>query len=220
MQQQADQQANNKVDQIGSKVPVYGQIYGLAKQGEGIGKSFIAKDQYGRPQGTGSNVANEFLTPDHEAFINNANKKNYTAAGLDLAGGLGKFGRSISYLAGKENETSGGWGNYNKFVGVDNMPQARLGGMMPCYNCGGMHKYPMGGQVPEDQANAEIEKQENVRYPDGETEQFDGASHEQGGIPVNLPQNTEIFSDKLQSISPRIAAFNGMLSMRNLENNI
>jgi len=62
---------------------------------------------------------------------------------------------------------------------------------------GGKMCYPQGGVMGE--ANAEIEKQEQVRYPNGETEGFNGPSHEQGGIPVNLPAETQVFSDKLKS---------------------
>lgn len=55
--------------------------------------------------------------------------------------------------------------------------------------------YPNGGMVG---ANAEVEKQENTLNPDGTTTQFNGPSHEQGGIPTNLDPGTFIFSDKLK----------------------
>lgn len=61
--------------------------------------------------------------------------------------------------------------------------------------------YATGGYLthyPDGGANAEIEKQEMFRTPDGETVQVDGKSHEQGGIPVNIPAGTEIFSDRLK----------------------
>jgi len=51
----------------------------------------------------------------------------------------------------------------------------------------------MAGLVP-----AELEKEENVLLPDGTTEQFNGASHSQGGIKTTLPENTMVFSDKLK----------------------
>lgn len=46
--------------------------------------------------------------------------------------------------------------------------------------------------------NAEIEKQENVVAPNGGFLQADGPSHEQGGVPVALPGNSMIFSDRLK----------------------
>lgn len=62
---------------------------------------------------------------------------------------------------------------------------------------GGKMCYPQGGLMG--MPNAELEKQENVLYPDGETEQFNGQPHSNGGIDVNLPPQTKIFSDKLKS---------------------
>jgi hypothetical protein len=56
--------------------------------------------------------------------------------------------------------------------------------------------FAMGGMNM--QPNAEVEKQENTLNPDGTTTQFDGPSHEQGGIPTNLDPGTMIFSDKLK----------------------
>jgi hypothetical protein len=57
-------------------------------------------------------------------------------------------------------------------------------------------QYAMGGMNM--QPNAEIEKQENVVAPNGGFLQADGPSHEQGGVPVALPGNSMIFSDKLK----------------------
>ena len=54
----------------------------------------------------------------------------------------------------------------------------------------------MGGQ--SNNPNAEVEGDELMRYPDGSTQLMNGPSHENGGIPVNIPQGTEIFSDRLK----------------------
>ena len=57
-------------------------------------------------------------------------------------------------------------------------------------------QYAMGGQ--SNNPNAEVEGDELMRYPDGSTQLMNGPSHENGGIPVNIPQGTEIFSDRLK----------------------
>lgn len=57
-------------------------------------------------------------------------------------------------------------------------------------------EYAMGGPVTD--PNAELEKQEVMMQPDGTTDQVDGPSHEQGGVPVNVPAGTKIYSDKLK----------------------
>jgi len=59
---------------------------------------------------------------------------------------------------------------------------------------GGKMCYPNGGKV----ANAELEKSENFITPNGEFGQINGASHELGGVDVNIPGGTIIFSDKLK----------------------
>jgi hypothetical protein len=43
--------------------------------------------------------------------------------------------------------------------------------------------------------NAEVEKKEALKFPDGSVEKVDGPSHEEGGVKVNLPEGTKILSD-------------------------
>lgn len=77
-----------------------------------------------------------------------------------------------------------------------NTQTARYGGI----------KYPNGGMNMA--PNAELEKQENTLNPDGTTTQFDGSSHEAGGIPTNLDPGTLIFSDKLKKDGKTFAKLN------------
>ncbi len=49
-----------------------------------------------------------------------------------------------------------------------------------------------------DMPNAELEKQEVFETPSGQIDSVDGSSHEQGGVPVNIPNQTKILSDKLK----------------------
>lgn len=57
-------------------------------------------------------------------------------------------------------------------------------------------QFPNGGMNMT--ANAEIENQENVVAPNGGFLQANGPSHENGGVPVALPGNSMIFSDRLK----------------------
>lgn len=88
-------------------------------------------------------------------------------------------------------------------------PTFQNGGMLDQYACGGKKRMQEGGMMP----NAEIEGGELIDVPVGEmpevyqggglqqqsddTFMAQGASHAQGGMDVNLPNNTRIFSDKL-----------------------
>ncbi|NDB86625.1 MAG: hypothetical protein EB127_28620, partial [Alphaproteobacteria bacterium] len=66
------------------------------------------------------------------------------------------------------------------------------------------HKKQEGGsiptypQIPDNQANVEVENLETVKLPNGELNKFEGPSHAQGGIPTNLPEGSKIFSHYLK----------------------
>lgn len=55
-----------------------------------------------------------------------------------------------------------------------------------------------GMKVSNTPTGTEVEKQEVMRAPDGSTMEVDGASHENGGVPVNIPNLTQIYSDRLK----------------------
>jgi hypothetical protein len=53
---------------------------------------------------------------------------------------------------------------------------------------------PKSGMQP----NAEVEGEEYVQFPDKETQRVEGPAHEQGGVPVVLPDETKILSKTLK----------------------
>jgi len=176
--QMANNQAiNSTIDSTAGSVLPW---YGLAKGASNMGKSTLPKDAQGNIVGGGNKAANEIMTADHQHMINDIQNKNYVALGLDSMG-IGKFGRAISQLTGHSNDTTGGWKGYNKAFGVTPDKEAQFAG-------GGMNMQP----------NAEVEKQENSISPSGEFTQFNGPSHENGGIPTNLDKGEMIFSDRLK----------------------
>ena len=59
-------------------------------------------------------------------------------------------------------------------------------------------------------ANIEVEGDEVAQYPTGDLVQFNGPTHENGGIDVNLPNGTDIYSD-------RISIDNKTMAQRKLE---
>ena len=61
--------------------------------------------------------------------------------------------------------------------------------------------FAVGGMVldyDDPNANAELELQETFQMPNGQVGNVDGPSHENGGIAVDLPEGTRIWSDKLK----------------------
>lgn len=55
--------------------------------------------------------------------------------------------------------------------------------------------FPNGGLSG---GNAEVEKEEVLQQPNGQVNQVNGPSHELGGVDVNIPDGTKIFSDRLK----------------------
>jgi hypothetical protein len=66
------------------------------------------------------------------------------------------------------------------------------------------HTYPMGGAISD--VPVELEKKEVYRTPGGEMGQVNGPSHAEGGVDVQLPENSFVWSDKLKSSSGRTFA--------------
>jgi LysM repeat protein len=63
---------------------------------------------------------------------------------------------------------------------------------MKRYKKGGLTKFP---KTPRSMSNAEVEGEETALTPEGQLYEFEGPSHEEGGIPVSLPEGTQIFSE-------------------------
>lgn len=101
-----------------------------------------------------------------------ANKGNYSPAMVKKA----NFARN----AAKWKHAYGGWAN-----------------MMAAYATGGsVLKYATGGGAVN--APIEVEGEEIVELPNGQMQQMKGPSHEEGGIPMNVPEGTKIYSDRLK----------------------
>jgi hypothetical protein len=56
--------------------------------------------------------------------------------------------------------------------------------------------YAQGGQVPQN-VPVEVEGEEMYEMPNGQVGEFSGPKHENGGIPIELPEGTKIYSDRL-----------------------
>lgn len=62
------------------------------------------------------------------------------------------------------------------------------------------------GGMTKGTPNAEVEGEEVAETPNGEIVEFEGDSHENGGIEVNLPPQTKIFSKRLGAAGKSMAA--------------
>ena len=64
----------------------------------------------------------------------------------------------------------------------------------------GMQIKQMGGYG---EPNVEIEGLEHVMLPNGMSQEVQGNSHAEGGIPLNLPEGSKVFSEKLKLNTPK-----------------
>lgn len=58
-------------------------------------------------------------------------------------------------------------------------------------------KHDMGGYVEPQNVPVEVEGEEMYEMPNGQVGEFSGPKHENGGIPIELPEGTKIYSDRL-----------------------
>lgn len=220
---------NGTVDAVaGSATP----WYGYAKTASGIGKSLTSPTSVTDPT-TGETVTqssnrtnqafSDTFTPVHETAINDFTSGNAGRGALDIVTS-GVWNTMDNYLNGtnqkKFDKAKANEANYNKQQTelanqqnaaaqqqqndyINSAIQSGLANQQPQNS---YVQYAMGGMKM--QPNAEVEKQENTLNPDGSTNQYDGASHEQGGIPTNLDAGTLIFSDKLKMGGKTFAKLN------------
>lgn len=152
---------------------------------------------------------------------NGQQKLGSVLASAGAIGGGTKLAQNASITFNKDKETKGAWGFYNDMSGLtsrnnqqrdmdlENNPiatpapwvqpeKSREDAVWQRDNgyYGDAAEFAMGGVngIP----NAEVEREEVMRSPDGSTMQVDGPSHEQGGVPVSLEPGTQIYSDRLK----------------------
>lgn len=194
-QQQADSSYNTGMQTV-SKVPVFGQaIAGIAGIGDAIGKPI--KNSVERMDANGNLENRNASTIGHTAGVLFNPYKTLSRTMTDKSASTGQKwaagltgGVSDVFFAKKYNDdlekNAKAEIAYNQTIeDQQNQMYARKGGMMKCAD---------GGMLP----NAELESQENTLNPDGSTNQYNGPSHEAGGIPTKLDPGTLIFSDKLK----------------------
>lgn len=95
-------------------------------------------------------------------------------------------------LSGDAPATTGMGGNLNSFMN-NNQGSVQSGmNMMGAFS----QFMAMGGEVGN--IPVEVEGQEVGQTPQGDLLQFNGPSHENGGIPINLPEGTEMYSKRIK----------------------
>ncbi|MDV7394826.1 hypothetical protein RZS08_25805, partial [Arthrospira platensis SPKY1] len=86
-----------------------------------------------------------------------------------------------------------------------------LGTLAQSYVTGGMGKSPFataayGKQIGPDLMPIEVEGEEVVETPQGQVQQIEGPSHDEGGVPMEVPQGTQVFADRVKGADGRTMA--------------
>ncbi len=178
----------------------------LIGMGTGIRKS--ATSIVGDKSGANRTASNWMAAPHEAASSDFAAAKtaetdaqkfgSYGAAMGDFNPAGTKLRQMFSYGTGNDEKTTGFWGKYNDLTGITGRNNQKALMNEQQFAMGGMNGMP----------NSEVEKQENTLNPDGSATQFNGPSHEQGGIPTQLDPGTLIFSDKLKYQGKTFATLN------------
>lgn len=99
---------------------------------------------------------------------------------------------------GTKYPKDGSVGDKLKYIKDMNMTPKQLVGALDAWSFKTRNKFPMGGMVPG-MAPVELEKNETFLTPGGDQGMVNGPSHEQGGVDMNLPIDTFVWSDKLKT---------------------
>jgi hypothetical protein len=81
------------------------------------------------------------------------------------------------------------------FQGDNPLATIAYGGRIKRYAADGMQIKQIGGMG---EPNVEVEGEEHIQLPNGFSQEIKGKKHSEGGIPINLPSGTKIFSEKLK----------------------
>ena len=132
-------------------------------------------------------------------FINK-NQGNVNS-GLNILAGLSQIGGFHAF--GGEVGDNIDWDKLLQmypgfFIGPTNngLKQTDFNSLLMNMNKGDTSQFALGGSVPK--IPVEVEGEEVGETPDGNVMKFKGPSHENGGIDINLPEGTEMFSKRIK----------------------
>ena len=129
-----------------------------------------------------------------------------TLSGIQTAAGLGTFGTNVAesvlnrigtYKENRraQNREAEYFRQAAAYKGYDDRPldtQYDRNALSAAY---GMQIKEMGGYG---EPNVEVEGREHIQLPNGFSQEIQGASHANGGIALNLPEGSKVFSENLK----------------------
>lgn len=122
---------------------------------------------------------------------------------------LATYGKGTNLWGGDESKPSITKDSISNYSGLDgqikanyNMDLRQVGPGESTIDWGRFKpKYAFGGDVP-----IEAEGEEIIQEPNGNMYELEGASHENGGIDLNVPQGSQIYSKRLKGVDGKTMA--------------
>ncbi len=111
-----------------------------------------------------------------------------------IVGGVAGLAGGIAGHIGENREEAAQQAAYDEYQSEikDDAYLAGVGGSENPYR----PTFPMGGLLPY--SNAEVEGEEVLQRPSGRLSKVIGKKHEQGGVDVNEPAGTRVYSDRVK----------------------
>lgn len=178
--QRANEMAMNAAANQGlQKIPGYGQFHGLAMGASNLGRSTIAKDEKGLATTSGGQAMDNFMKPMHEQVIGDLSKGQYGEGLLSIVANKGTASAVGSLMPntkfGKKSLAFGRGEKVFAMGGMNMMPNAEVEGNEMITSNTPPQTFGVGG----------VELASNNPYS-APTYKTNGATHEDGGIPVNM----------------------------------
>jgi hypothetical protein len=127
-----------------------------------------------------------YITPTK---TNNMKRKKYLTGGEAAGIGQGVAQLAPAIMSIIDNLSTG----YTNQPLVTNRQTAQYNPYSSDFGNKSLPMFAMGGNVP-----IEAEGDEVIQTPNGQTQQIQGPSHEEGGVDMDVPEGSKIYSDRLQ----------------------
>ena len=186
---------------VGGAVDPYSAAFSAAYQGLSLTDQ-MTQDEYGAPKEGIPGIANRANPLSNIQRVMEGKDVGRSIAGLTGVGTMLEMTGASNKMFGESDYVKDA--NERKSLQDSNEFRKRtLGGANTSINTiqgTNNNMYPYGGEITTDQANptAELELQEQIQLPDGTVMGVDGPSHDNGGIEINAPEGTRVFSDRLK----------------------
>lgn len=127
-----------------------------------------------------------YITPTK---TNNMKRKKYLTGGEAAGIGQGVAQLAPAIMSIIDNLSTG----YTNQPLVTSRQTAQYNPYSSDFGNKNLPMFAMGGNVP-----IEAEGDEVIQTPNGQTKEIEGPSHEQGGVDMDVPEGSKIYSDRLQ----------------------